>query len=291
MRDRAAEKTPVGSLDLSVASVSLHLESQEDELCRQLANRYQNFLISHRGAFDLFLDFSDRRAATQSSPQALTVGRAGHKWVFTLHQAEAECELHRQRATIHGAFSLFTIDSFLRVLLSLLLLERDGLMLHAATIAVGDHADTFMGRSGAGKTTLSRLAPAECVLTDEISLVRLVQEKPRAYGSPFWGEFGGPGHPRELPLEAIYVLAKDRRNFREQLPRAEAVAVLCAHTLFFVSDREMTQALLQLCSAWVEAVPVYRLHFVPDSTVWEALRPEAPVSNGRTQLTPRKSRC
>lgn len=281
MQSIAARRTAsLQSLIFSIASISIHLKGRETRLLRELENRYGNFLTTGPGAFEILLNPSAQEPRACEPVAVPQVSRRGQTWEFRLHQARAEFDGERQRAVLQGALSVFTFDSFLRIFLTLLLLERDGLVLHAATLRRSGRAHTFIGRSGAGKTTLSRLAPADQVLTDEISLLRLVQGEPRAYGSPFWGELAGHGAEVELPLQALYLLVKDRRTFVEPLRGAEAITALCAHTLFFVPDRDSLQALLGLCARWVEAVPVCRLHFTPDETVWEVLANEgceAPV--------------
>lgn len=275
-RRKASLQSPV----LSIASIPIHLKGREARLLDQLEKRYRNFLTTGPGTFEILLEPSEQESRAWEPVAVPKVSRRGQTWEFQLHQARAEFDGERQRAVLQGALSVFTFDSFLRIFLTLLLLERDGLVLHAATLRRSGSAHIFLGRSGAGKTTLSRLAPADQVLTDEISLLRLVQDEPRAYGSPFWGELAGHGADVELPLQAFYLLAKDRRTFIEPLRGADALTALCAHTLFFVPDRDSLQALLRVCARWVEAVPVSRLHFAPDETVWEVLANEgcgAPV--------------
>ncbi len=67
----------------------------------------------------------------------------------------------------------YSLDSVLRILHSLILAERGGFLLHAASAICDGRAYLFSGVSGAGKTTMTRLAPADItLLTDEISYLR-----------------------------------------------------------------------------------------------------------------------
>ncbi len=62
---------------------------------------------------------------------------------------------------------------------------------------------------GAGKTTISRLAPPDAnLLTDEISYLRPAARGYRAYGTPFAGELARPGENLSAPLAALYFLEK-----------------------------------------------------------------------------------
>ncbi len=85
------------------------------------------------------------------------------------------------------------LQNFLRVSAAYIALRRGGLLLHSAAIVIDDRAHLFVGRSGAGKTTLSRKAlAAGCkVLSDDAVMVL----PSRGYGFevrfvPFAGELG-----------------------------------------------------------------------------------------------------
>ena len=65
------------------------------------------------------------------------------------------------------------MDSVLRIVHTLVLAGQGGFLVHAASAVRNGKAFVFAGVSGAGKTTISRLAPPDAaVLTDEISYVR-----------------------------------------------------------------------------------------------------------------------
>src|SRR5258708_30403384 len=133
----------------------------------------------------------------------------------------------------------------LRIVRSLVLARQGGLLVHAASGVRTGRAFLFAGVSGAGKTTISRLAPADAVLlTDEISYVRpetagdgqsagtsLGAADPRvratssyqAYGTPFAGELEKPGENLRAPIGALYLLAQGPENRIEPVPAADAV--------------------------------------------------------------------
>jgi len=58
----------------------------------------------------------------------------------------------------------YSLDSVLRILHSLILAERGGFLLHAASAICNGRAYLFSGVSGAGKTTMTRLAPPDITL-------------------------------------------------------------------------------------------------------------------------------
>jgi hypothetical protein len=185
----------------------------------------------------------------------------------------ARLRLTREAAHIENAASEYTLDSLLRVLLSVALPWQDGFLLHAATVLREGRAFVFMGRSGVGKSTVARHAPAGCVLTDEISLVRRVDGCWHACGTPFWGEFRAAGQQKHAPVAGIYLLVQAARNCAERLAPAGALRALLPNVLFFSLEREQRQALLRVTSELAASLPVFRLEFTRDITFWEEIAP------------------
>ncbi|MCU0788543.1 MAG: hypothetical protein MUC91_10205, partial [Verrucomicrobia bacterium] len=83
------------------------------------------------------------------------------------------------------------LENFLRILLAHRVLGFGGMLLHSAGLVVGGRALLFVGRSNAGKTTLSRKADAAGarVLSDDINLVLPAADGYAVHSVPFTGEF------------------------------------------------------------------------------------------------------
>jgi hypothetical protein len=130
----------------------------------------------------------------------------------------------------------------------------------------------FAGVSGAGKTTISRLAPSDAtLLTDEISYLRREGDQYFAYGTPFAGELGQPGANIRAPLATLYLLAQGPENRIDPLSEADATRALLESVLFFAHDAELVGRVFDSVYELVQKVPVQRLTFVPDSRVWEGI--------------------
>jgi hypothetical protein len=95
------------------------------------------------------------------------------RWVMERGDFRAEWDAERRRGWVRQSANPYSIDSVLRILHSLVLAREGGFLVHAASAIRNGRAFLFAGGSGAGKTTIARLAPADVVLlTDEISYVR-----------------------------------------------------------------------------------------------------------------------
>jgi hypothetical protein len=161
----------------------------------------------------------------------------------------------------------------LRILHSLILADRGGFLLHAASAVCDGRAYLFAGVSGAGKTTMTRLAPPGIsLLTDEISYVRRGAGGYWAYGTPFAGELAKSGENCSAPVSALFFLEQGPENRIDEISPAEAVLRLMRNILFFADDRDPVEKLLATACDFVAGVPIRRLTFYPDSRVWDTIR-------------------
>jgi len=177
------------------------------------------------------------------------------------------------RGSVRQNANPYSLDSVLRILHSLILAERGGFLLHAASAICDGRACLFSGVSGAGKTTMTRLAPADItLLTDEISYLRPSADGYAAFGTPFAGELAKAGENCMAPVSALFFLEKGLENRVDELSSAEAVRRLMRNILFFAEDRGLAEKLFATACDFVGRVPIRRLMFYPDARVWDAVR-------------------
>ena len=129
------------------------------------------------------------------------------------------------------------------------------------------------GGPGAGKTTISRLAPADTtLLSDEISYIRRDGTAYRAFGTPFFGELARPGDNCSAPLGTLFFLEKGFENKIEAIPKSEALRKLLRNILFFAEDPDLVKVIFRSAWEFVERVSMSRLTFLPDERVWSVIR-------------------
>src|SRR5205085_1975329 len=151
------------------------------------------------------------------------VWRESGRWMLTRGDFRAEWDPAARRGRIRQSANPYSIDTVLRIVHSLVLAPQGGFLVHAASAIRMGKAFLFAGVSGAGKTTISRLAPPDAtLLTDEISYVRRDGDGYTAYGTPFAGELAKPGENIQAPLGALYLLAQGSTNKIEPVGPAEA---------------------------------------------------------------------
>jgi hypothetical protein len=182
------------------------------------------------------------------------------------------------------------------------LTQERAIELHSCGIVGPDGTgNLFVGHSGAGKSTTTRLWNSSEdveVLSDDRIIVRRDSDaagmempchasghdwptgrfaqdqksklRMRMYGTPWHGEamFASPG---SAPLARILILQHGHGNVLTPLSPSEAVAELFARSFVPFHRHEYVDTALDFLQELVEAVPVYRFEFEPDQRAVDAI--------------------
>lgn len=246
--------------------------TRDREVLDVIAARYAGFVAP--GPADWRIETRRRPEGLVGLPDVVVRSNGGPgRLAAERHDFLATLDLPARMGTLAlGAVDHVAVDSFLRVACSLALLERGGLLVHAASLGRGARSFMFPGRSGSGKTTLTRLSADATLLSDEISIVRLGADGAAScYGSPFWGERGQAGRNAAVPLAAVHFLRHADRHAATPLPPRRALVSLLPNVLFFAAEPALVARVLDVAADLVRRVPCYMLGFRPEPSVWEAI--------------------
>jgi hypothetical protein len=157
-----------------------------------------------------------------------------------------------------------------QVLLMYALAEREGMFMHAAAVEMNGKGYLFPGRSGAGKSTISRVfqGRGHALLSDDRVVVRKIGGAWYVFGTPWAGE-AGIAENRKLPLGGMLFLRQASQGRIEGLAPAEAAERLMPVSSIPWYDGEAVSSLLAFCEALVTNVPAYDIFFTPDPGVVE----------------------
>jgi hypothetical protein len=244
-----------------------------------LLKRYEDFLSDTPAEFALEFEIIAPRPASDDD---VRVRREGEEWLLERGDFFARWDPRTGKGLVRQNANPYSLDSVLRILHSLILARRGGFLLHAASAICDGRAFLFSGVSGAGKTTMTRIAtPDVTLLTDEISYIRPDKNTTearggsgsyRAFGTPFAGELAKAGENTSAPIGALFFLEKGPENRIDDVSSAEAVRRLMRNILFFAEDPRLVEELLATACAFVASLPICRLTFYPDSRVWDDIR-------------------
>ena len=173
---------------------------------------------------------------------------------------------------LHATGTIAALDYPLDELLIMHRLSQEkAIELHGAGIVRANGVgNLFIGHSGAGKSTTTRLwierEPVEVLSDDRI----IVRGEPgcgstgvRMYGTPWHGEamYASPG---SAPLARIFILEHGFGNRLTRLAPSNAVAELFARSFVPFHRHKYVEAALTFLQELVETVPIYRYSFEPD---------------------------
>ena len=257
---------------VEIGGIPIALSTCDDRFLDLLRQRYAGFLSSSPPEFELEFDLTSTGPASDDDVRVRRNVDDG-EWILERGDFRARWAPRTGRGHVRQNANPYSLDSVLRILHSMILAERGGFLLHAASAICDGRAYLFSGVSGAGKTTMTRLAPADItLLTDEISYLRPSTDGYAAFGTPFAGELAKAGENCTAPVSALFFLEKGSENRIDELSSAEAVRRLMRNILFFAEDRGLTEKLFATACDFVGRVPICRLMFYPDARVWDEVR-------------------
>lgn len=140
--------------------------------------------------------------------------------------------------------------------------------IHSSTIRCGEKAALFLGESGTGKSTHTRLwrehiAGAE-LLNDDSPIIRVTKGCAYVYGSPWSGKT--PCYKQERwPISGFVRLSQAPHNKIRRLGVIQAIgALLPSAPPAFAQDGRLQDAICDTLSQMLSLVPVYHLECLPD---------------------------
>ncbi len=260
-----------GAVTVEIGGIPISLNAGDPEFCALIDRRYAGF-INPDAKPHLEFEF-ELAPAGEPSDEDARVSRKGPVWFFHRGDFQAKWDTQSRRGWVRQSPNPYSLDSVLRIAHSLALAEEGGFLLHAASAMRNGRAFLFSGVSGAGKTTIARLAPPDVnLLTDEISYVRCCDSQYRAYGTPFAGELARPGENLSGPIETLYFLVQGPENRVEPITTKQAARKLLRNILFFAHDRELVRKVFDAAVQFVSTVNVAKLVFTRDRQVWELVQ-------------------
>ena len=161
----------------------------------------------------------------------------------------------------------FAVSNAMMLLYTFCTTPYDTLMVHASVIAHAGGGYMFLGRSGTGKSTHSRLWLNHIddteLLNDDNPVIRLIDGEAYIYGTPWSGKT--PYYKnRRLPLMAVVRLSQAPYNKIERLKPLQAYASLMPSCSCMRWDRTSTDALHKTVEKVIMVVKGWHLECLPD---------------------------
>jgi hypothetical protein len=145
--------------------------------------------------------------------------------------------------------------------------------LHSCGIVVDGVANLFVGHSGAGKSTTSRLwasRPGVQILSDDRIILRKHGGEIFVYGTPWHGE-SAFALPARTSLTRILIIEHGHGNVLTRLSPADSVSELFARSFVPLYRHEYVDSALEFLQKVAAAVPCYHYAFEPNESAVQAI--------------------
>ena len=165
-------------------------------------------------------------------------------------------------------FADFAINNSSMLLYAFAASDYDTMLVHASVISWADGGYMFLGKSGTGKSTHSRLwlenIPETSLLNDDNPVIRMVDSKAYVCGSPWSGKTHC--YKNEMyPLKAVVRLSQAPFNRIAALAPLQAFASLMPACSSKRWDSRSMAALHKSVEKVISAVSCYHLQCLPDA--------------------------
>ena len=205
-------------------------------------------------------------------------GRTTDGFLLTLKPAhEAPLSLWVSEGTplvyLRGNLSPYLYRFALWVGYGLMVLPYGTVAIHSSCIVYRDRAVLFLGESGTGKSTHTRLwlnhIEGARLLNDDSPIIRAIDGKAIVYGSPWSGKTNCYVN-KCVPVRALMRLSQAPHNKIRRLPVLAAIgAVLPSCPPAFAYDSTLQDAICNTVSDIISCTPVYHLECLPNAAAAE----------------------
>lgn len=184
-------------------------------------------------------------------------------FVYNRESNRAQCNVSRDVPDMSAVrFGLWFMTALATV-------GHDVTPVHSSAIVCNGRAVLFLGESGTGKSTHTRLwrenIDGAVLLNDDSPFIGFVDGRATAFGAPWSGKT--PCYKQEqYPIAAIVRLSQAPHNAIRPLRSVHAIgALLPSLTPAFGYDDELQDRMLATLSKIISQVPVYHLECLPDA--------------------------
>jgi hypothetical protein len=190
------------------------------------------------------------------------------KYLECVHVMDADPEFKRVSVTLRweDVYVSTALSSMLRIAFAQAILMHSAVSLHSSVVVYEGKGNLFMGRSGTGKSTHSRLWIEHLgarLLNDDNPIVRVVQGRAIVYGSPWSGKTRCYKN-ESVSVGAIVRLVQAPENRFEQKTDVEAFSLLLPGCSVLKYDRKLYGALCETLIELTEIVCVGEMRCLPD---------------------------
>ena len=170
---------------------------------------------------------------------------------------------------IHGNLETYLVNYAVGMGYELMTVSKDTVLVHSSCMVCNGKVIMFLGKSGTGKSTHSRLWRENIsgcyTLNDDCPIVRIENGEVWVYGNP-WSGKEPCYHQERHPLAGFVRLSQAPYNKITKLTRPLQLYAALHPSFFspFANDNDLYDYISSMIKRIISAVPVYLLECLPD---------------------------
>lgn len=191
---------------------------------------------------------------------------------FCTMESNASFQIAHVQLPIGEQDYYFCLNNCLMLLYAFASAHLHTLLIHASVIKRGEEGFIFLGKSGTGKSTHSRLwlqhIEGSELLNDDNPVVRIMEGIPKVFGSPWSGKT--PCYRNDCALlKGIVQLRQAAGNKIKKLSSLQSYAALLPTCSSMRWEEKISTGVHQALEKLIHAVPCYLLECLPDKEAAE----------------------
>jgi hypothetical protein len=259
------------ALKLEVAQNPISLTLSDPIFFEPIAQSYRGFLSDGEPKVVIHIHLADEIPHKVSSRAGVTSEGRGFKICFTYFSGSVDFARGVGNLYTTPEWLILSLQAFLRNVFTFLLLDGDGLALHALGVLKEGEVYVFFGPSGSGKTTAATLSEANTILSDDLVFLQPEDGSYWVHPAPPWGDMQrGERENRPYPIRAAFKLTKSERIEVSRCNPIQAISDVITLPPM-PADLIPPDRLLARFSHLVKGVPFYELRFVQDRSFWPCI--------------------
>lgn len=157
----------------------------------------------------------------------------------------------------------------------MLLIDMNGFLIHTSAIEISEYGFCFSGKSGSGKSTISRLFltfSPYTVLTDETAIIRKINEQWVLFGTHWKGSGGDIYSNKSCELKGIYFIYHGQDNQIIPVEKKEALEIMVTQVFPFFWDQNSMLKLFTMLKKLTDDIKIQKYYFLPQKTAIEKVK-------------------
>lgn len=259
-------------MTLSIAGLQLGLQVENENFYNRLIQRFDRFINPDQNPNAwIGLHLTSNQPRVPWSEPLLSWEKDGCELTAPGMNGRIDSESRQAAFQISPAQSLQEVEHLIRICTAIWIFQMGGLLVHGAGLVYSGNGYLFVGVSGAGKTTASRLSKQAYVLNDDLVVLMPEDDVWQVWATPFSNPSQVKPNPGHALLKVMCKLIQDKAHDLVPITQALAAAEIISHVVVINSYPAHTSSVFQRCLKIVKLLQNYELHFLPDDGFWELL--------------------